>query len=724
MSNPNSELPELLTCGCCFADIQTISASLFHVGYAAFDCGGGNSNTDTKYLQLKKQGIGTVNACGNWNANKKNLTQTWTVDPFTKTTCYNGDKGTISYLCNALSNCTATQKTYNCGPVTEQEKENFCTEENFQKTLTESLTNPYTLDDVADNVDSALSQFNFNNPKATFGTVNFGTGGNKVLKWSANSGTPESKFTYFLNDQGVRDGVYKQKAKIKILKDGVLTKITESENGDIIEKKAITVTKDQIIILDPPDEPGRIYFIPYCSTKSIFTNIKTSCSGTITTKTNTNENNCTYFIGPDCKQYDTKTRTTTAGSSNTSTNNYNYLLEGCSKAIGDEGDECIIKSTVTTEESSQYTETISESLGKQNQEDQSCYKKITSTIGSATSSQNINGTTANAQFTEENSSTVSSSTNLTQIDNSCSGNAKTTTNSTSLFNSSYNNTYETVIEENSASQVITDNTQYNSDCSTIQTQEQSGSVNNFSQFSDIGGLVDSRTCKSSLTNEGWSGTVNRRIELNGEVVTEDSEPAVPASCYEFDYGPPTIWTGGKCGACDEIDGECTTTTSISIQSTGVTCSYSKSCSTETSSLQQSSTYIEEFSNTAETEDWLISSSPNESNCASWYVTYNQDIKRTATVSIEASFQAPDVGKNNQGQPNPPKNYITYVQTVRRKDNTSNPDCPNIQFTQNLLTYNNTSSGGEVKIPVPSITLNSEKDVSDCLVHVSAVTFEV
>jgi hypothetical protein len=624
-------LPELLTCGCCFADIQTISASLYHVGYTAFNCGGGSPNTDTKYLQFKKQGIGTVTACGGFSANKKNLTQTWTVDPFTNTTCYNGDTGTISYLCGEaeISNCTATQKTYNCGSATEQEKTDFCIEGDFQKSLTESLEDEYTLDDVSDNVDSALSAVGFSNPKASFGTVNFGTGGNKVLAWSANSGTPESRFTYLLNNQGVRDGVYKQKARVKFLRDGALTKITELENGTIT-KETIEVTKDQIITLNPPDEPGKIYFIPYCSTKYIDTNVKTSCSGTLTTKTNNNQN-CTFFTGPDCELYNTKTTTIQYK------RNSNYNFDG-----GDLG--TFVTSSSETNANWIFTDTA-------------C--PATSTVGGSnvykeTGTERCIGASLGADPCYSDS-----------IDNTVTATPKGITCS-----------YEPdpFFCKWGADEELYRGPLYGYSCD---------------------------NCEKNITKTEWNGVYNftSTPSIEGSVII-----CTYSESANYD-SPGEFISGGEGKTFDLVD-------NFELNGTKIT--------------TFSNTELDSKNSNIKTETCVLGANNCQScnNCASWYVTHNQDIKRTATVSIEASFTALEVGKNNQGNPNPPKNYITFVQTVRRKNDTSNPECLNIQLTQNVSTYNNTSSGGNVKITVPSITLNSEKDTSDCLTHVSAVTFEV
>jgi hypothetical protein len=663
---PNTkELPELLTCGCCFADIQTISASLYHVGYTAFNCGGGNPNTDTKYLQLKKQGIGTVNACGGWNTNKKNLTQTWTVDRFTGartpnggltwSTCYDGDEGNVSYLCGTLDSCTATEKNYKCPKVTANEQADFCTEEDFEKTAKESLTNEYTLDDVSDDVDSVLSEVGFSHPKATFGTIKFGTGGNKVLEWNANSGTPESRFTYLLNNQGVRDGVYKQKSRVKILKDGVLTKITELEESDEIIEETIQVTKDQIIILDPPDEPGKIYFIPYCSTKYLNTNIKTSCSGSLTTKT-VPPANCPldYWTGPDCKNYNTRTEVGTAeakGSDN----------RDCSGG----GDIETLDWTYNSKFTYSKEEIIDPSFPN-------CYKKTETSTGNCETDYTFYVSYKTGNLKGEPGDCVSS------------GEGKCTTTVTDgvyTANSTNSSTHGSDISDGGFCLLVADSQCGKEECSDSDTE----------------------ICCSIVGFNGGScdGTV--------------SEPFFtgPTSAQPF-YNST---------------GSTTSTTKITIGENSYTKSFNQNSSGSDDGCSRPVSYNEtsEFSITfsnSSNNSWKTETSSNCNSCGSWYVTHNSDVKRTATVSIEASFTAPDVGKNNQGNPNPPKNYITYVQRVRREDDTSKQDCLGVTYVSDIITHNSTSSGGEVKVPVPSVTLKSEKDISDCLVHVSAITFEV
>lgn len=613
-----TKLPELLTCGCCFADIQTISASLYHVGHTKFNCVGGPTDTDVKYLKLQKQGIGTVTACGEWSVNKKNLTQTWTIDPFTGTNCYNGDTGTISYLCGTLDSCTATQKNYKCGSVTGGEKENFCTEENFEKTAQESLSNPYTIDDVANNVDTAINAFNFSNPKGTFGTVQFGTNGNKVLQWSASGGTPESRFTYLLDNQGNRNGVYKQKSRVKILKDGFLTKITELESGEITEE-AIEVTKNQIIILDPPSEPGKIYFIPYCSTKYLNTNVKTSCSGGLTTKTDTN--NCTYFTGPDCKLYNTRIET----------------IQGS------------------------YDESYKGFLDKVNDQPfpANGYHKETWNLNhkyeACPSTNQCQGSKKVETFSSNIDTSIGGDTYLVNCTNcyECEG----TLNGQNLFPGNWPKFALPAIYTN---------------CDQTTSEP-------------ICNLGAGGTCKTVLTNKITNYTKN---------ISENSITQVN-TIQNWNYTNDDPSHSGPSWPSDVINGN--GGGSITLKTT--------------------------FSNNSQ-ENWKTETSSNCNSCGSWYVTHNFESKRTATVSMEASFQAPDVGKNSQGNPNPPKNYITYVQRVRREDDTSKQDCLEVTYVSDIITHNSTSSGGEVKVPVPSVTLKSEKDLSDCLVHVSAITFEV
>jgi hypothetical protein len=664
---PNTkELPELLTCGCCFADVQTIAATVYHVGYTAFSCGVGN--TEVKYLEFKKEGIGTVNACGGWNTNKKNLTQTWTVDRFTGartpnggltwSTCYEGDEGNVSYLCGTLDSCTATEKNYKCPKTTPEEQAAFCTEEDFEKTAKESLTNGYTLDDVSDDVDSSINAFNFSNPKGTFGTVKFGTNGNKVLEWSASGGTPESRFT-ILNSQGVRDGVYKQKSKVKILKDGVLTKITElEESGEIIEE-TIQVTKDQIIILDPPDEPGKIYFIPYCPTKYLSTNIKTSCSGSLTTKTVPTANcSLDYWTGPDCKKYNTRTEV------------------GTTEAKGSDNQNCSGGGDIDT---SEWTYNSKFTYSKEEIIDPSfpnCYKKTETSTGNCETGYTWDNSYKTANLKGEAGNCVGS------------GEGKCTTTVTDgvyTANSTSSSKHGPNISDGGFCLLVVDSECGEEECS----------------------FSDTKICCSIV---GFNG---------GSCDSTVSEP--------FFTGPTS--PAPFCSAT----GSTTSTTKITIGDKSYTKSFNQNSSGGDSgcgcsrplSYNETSEFSITFSNKSNSNNsWKTVTSSDCNSCGSWYVTHNSDVKRTATVSIEASFQAPDVGKNSKGEPNPPKNYITYVQRVRREDDTSKQDCLGVTYVSDIITHNSTSSGGEVKVPVPSVTLKSEKDISDCLVHVSAITFEV
>lgn len=626
---------------CCRFEVQTISAFLPHRGYGKFNCdggaidfteSGGTEENPVKYLTYKTNGPGIVGGtCGGSASNKKDITQTWTIDPYyggiggNNFTCYEGDEGVFS-LCNTsfatVTSCSPTQRVYSCGNATTQEKENYCidTEEPFEKKWTESLENSYSLDDVASNVDSALSSIDFTNPHGTFGSVQFGTNGSKVLAWNAGGASAEARY-----QRGV-GGVYKQKARIKFLSAGTFKKITELDSGSPIEEE-IQVDPNQVIILEPPEEPGRIYIIPSCATSFISTNISTTCNGTLTTKTNTNTN-CTYFTGPDCKLYNTRIESIDGNYSATANG---FLGSTCTKCNGSDNEPYPAAGSRTESISINHTYNACPST-------EECEGSKNITISSNT----IDSTTTNGD------TLIYNCTDCDNCETTFNG-SPTTPSPTFILPQNYTNcdktTSEPIYRNNLSNYILytrvinfTKNVGPNliTQINTIQDWNYTDSSPDHGGPSEPTDIINANGGGSITLTTTWENTELDSDNLNVETCTLGSE---------------------NCQSCD--------------------------------------------------------------NCASWYVTHNFESKKTATVSVQVSFTAPEVGENE-----PPKQYITYVQKITRKDNTSNSECGDSILSSSTQTYNNTSSGGEVLINAGSVSLPVSKDESNCLVHVSAITFEV
>jgi hypothetical protein len=628
---------------CCSFEVQTVGAFLPHRGYGKFNCdgdgidfaeSGGTEENPIKYLTYKTRGPAVVGGtCGGNATNKKDVTQTWTIDPYyggvgdNNFTCYNGDEGVFS-LCDTsiaeITSCSNTERVYTCGEATEQEKTDYCIEdENFEKTWTESLEDSYSLDDVSSNVSSALSSVGFSNPKGTFGSVQFGTNDDKVLQWSPGGASPESQY-----QRGI-GGVYKQKTRIKFIATGTFKKITELDSGSVSEEE-IEVTANQVITIEPPSEPGRIYINPSCTTSFLSTNITSSCAGNVTTKTN-NNNNCTFFTAPDCELYNTKTTTIQYER----TSNYNF-----------DGGDLGTFVTSSSETNADWTFTDTACPATSTVEGSNVYKE--------TGTERCIGASLGAD---------------------------------PCYTDSIDNTVTATPEGITCS--------YEPDpffCKWSPDEElYRGPLYGYS----------CENCEKNITETEWNGVYNftSTPSIEGSVII-----CTYSESANYD-SPGEFISGGEGATFDFVD-------NFELNGTKIT--------------TFSNTELDSDDPNVETETCILGDEGCTScnNCSSWYITHNFESKKTATISFETSFEAPDVGTNIEGAANPPKNYITYVQTITRKDNTSNNKCANVIFTANTSTYNNSSSGGSVQINVPSVNLDVDKDESNCLIHYAAITFEV
>jgi hypothetical protein len=628
-------------CATCQVEVQKIQCFLPHRGYGKFNCDGtaidfvesdGTEENPVKYLTYKTRGPAIIGGtCGGNATNKKDVTQTWTIDPYyggvggNNFTCYNGDEGVFSLCDTSVANvdsCSNTQRVYSCGQATSQEKTNYCIdEEDFEKTWTESLENSYSLDDVAQNVDSALSSFGFSNPIGTRGIVQFGTNGNKVLRWLSLAGgvsdTVEAKY-----ERGA-GGVYKEKSRIKFLQELTVTIITELDTGSVSTQE-ITFEKGQVYDLDPPNTPGRVYVI-LPATCSIGTSASTSCSGNITTKTN-NNNNCTYFTAPDCELYNTKTTTIEYE------RNSNFNFDG-----GDMGTLL----TFSSETNADWTFTDTACPATSMFEGSNVYKE--------TGTERCIGASLGADpcYTDSIDNTVTATPEGITCSNEpdpfwCKWNADEERYRGPLYGYSCEN------------------------CEKNITETEGGGVYNFTSTPSIEASV---------------------------IICTYSESANYDSPGEF-------ISGGEGATYDFVD-------NFELNGTKITTFSNSELDSEDSNV--------------DTETCALGSNECQScdNCSSWYITHNFESKKTSTVSVEASFIAPEVEEGED-----PKDYRTYVQTIIRKDNTSNSKCANVILTSTTETYENSSTGGEIIINAGTISLPVEKDTSNCLIHVSAITFEV
>lgn len=298
---------------CCYLEVRSVTASLSHVGYLPFTCEDEDPpDTDTRYLKYRASGDGYLEACG-VAPQHQNVTQEWTVDPFTGLTCYNGPESDIvSSGCDELQNCSATQKSYSC--AFEGDPNNPC--RGGPHSWEESLQDSYTIEDVASNVDTVLGRINpYGNdgmPAGTRGSVINGTNGS-ILTWVNDCALNRAEYT---SGSG---GVTKTKLFVKFTKATQYT-LTQS-NGSV---QTLTATVGQEITVDPPSEPNTWTNIAIvnktkvgCCNSSIGATTHTGQTTDSTFQVDYSQETWppTPFTGPDCKKYLT-IHTTTSNTSN------------------------------------------------------------------------------------------------------------------------------------------------------------------------------------------------------------------------------------------------------------------------------------------------------------------------------------------------------------------------------------------------------------------------
>lgn len=211
----------------------------------------------------------------------------------------------MGYLCNpgffgadSIQSCSPTSIQYDCGPIDEYD---VCSDSTItrERTRSESLGSAYTINDVVQNVDTMLARVGglvySQMPAYTSGYVLNGTG-HSALTWDPGA---QNAASFTRGDTWVS----KTRLYIKFLAD---TKY-------YLNEQEFQATKDQQIIVDA-EEGDIVAFTPYCS-KGFVPNSELDFSGTKTTRTPEGAATCTYWTGPDCKQYNTKTTTMEAESS-------------------------------------------------------------------------------------------------------------------------------------------------------------------------------------------------------------------------------------------------------------------------------------------------------------------------------------------------------------------------------------------------------------------------
>ena len=316
-------------CDCDFYyEVRSVTASLSLVGYSSFVCDE-DDEPDEKERYLKFSARGPIISCGGVSSRG---TLNWEVDPFTRLICFDGEGKNIAG-CFDLTSCSKTQKVYSCDSDGDGGSDPCYNGSNGR--ITESLSDRYTIEDVASNVDKMLGRVDPYGsdgvPKGKRGTVINGSNGS-ILTWGNQC---SSKRAEYISGAG---GVSKTILFVEFSTDTEYA-LTDSNGKTEIR----TATVGQHVRVDPPDKKNswtEIY---------IFNDSRYICCNTEigNPKHEGKSYSSTFvpeegappppipFIGPDCKKYLTERTVTTVDCTHSLTHNQKYGYGGGPPPDGD-----------------------------------------------------------------------------------------------------------------------------------------------------------------------------------------------------------------------------------------------------------------------------------------------------------------------------------------------------------------------------------------------------
>lgn len=348
-------------CEACDFIFQSLTASLPHHGYPVFNtqtfCGTQYPiDEGVRYLKQQHQGLGSSGVyCGGFPRHAEH-TKTYIIDPFTGYECNTSEPG-IEFWCTTAFggaknvDCSPTSLKWDCGTV---KASSVCKEgADLPLNLTETLSNSYTLEDVANNVSQLLSQnpiTETNIPPGAAGHVRVGSS-HSVINW----GGPAATCSYFYKEFGL---VMKTRLRVKFpTADKKYKLVTRDKNyGFVSETPEQTTTKGQVIFVEPPSSPGYVCVEPACSF-GFGAGISCTVSGSHTTRRRVCRDDkgeeitcppCTLHIGPDCNYYNTMTTVSSGNSSEDYQSTRNYGCTGDSVQEQDTINGNVSSTTVDT----------------------------------------------------------------------------------------------------------------------------------------------------------------------------------------------------------------------------------------------------------------------------------------------------------------------------------------------------------------------------------------
>jgi hypothetical protein len=314
--------------------VKRKSATLNLVGFSPFTCPNTPApapNTPiTRYLQYRVNCSSAQVGCV--IPIQKSATTTYTIDPFTGLQCVSGD---VSVGCGCVNGsnesftCSPTSQTTNCGPATITEG---CTDQadaQGNNTITLSLLQSYTINDVVTKVDSMLSgnplddvmKFPAWNSDAQ---IFAGTGGSTAVSWQPVSACSTLSTLYYKSEYSVT----KSELKLEFLgKTKVKVFFTSQDGGAATLESTTEYNKDQSVTISPPSQPGVRTLELVSEGSSDFSTFSSSVTPVTTGQRVSKVRNpapegeapFAGFIGPDCKRYAVMTTENSASTNKTLT---------------------------------------------------------------------------------------------------------------------------------------------------------------------------------------------------------------------------------------------------------------------------------------------------------------------------------------------------------------------------------------------------------------------
>jgi|GEM_PF-5033166 len=305
-----------LLCSAFLVKVKRKSATLNLVGFSPFTCPNTPApapNTPiTRYLQYRVNCSSAQVGCV--TPIQKSTTTTYTIDPFTGLQCVSGD---VSVGCGCVNGsnesftCSPTSQTTNCGPLDPPPEYEGCTDISAggDKTVSISLSQPYTINNVESNVDSIMA----GNPLDDVmkfpawdsdAQIIAGTGGNTAVSWDAVSPCSILSTLFYKSDYSVT----KSELLLEFLgTTTVKVYFTPQEGGPKTLESETEYDAGESVTISAPSSIGvrtlELTFAGSPSSSNFPSIVTPVTTGQRVSKVRNADAPFAGFIAPDCKRY-------------------------------------------------------------------------------------------------------------------------------------------------------------------------------------------------------------------------------------------------------------------------------------------------------------------------------------------------------------------------------------------------------------------------------------